>query len=281
MWSGRWYGSSRSSATRFAPSCRLYASVRRAHPGTQPVLGLQNVGLTVGKPRVCVLGAHHERARHGYPGVLHRLSGALRPAVDLHARSRTSIAGSCCSPAPWSRAACGCGFAPDIFHCHDWHTGFPAAVPEDSLCARAAVCQLEVRADHPQHRLSGRHSARLHRRSGAAGRGGAARCRGSAVRRHQLLENRDKIRRHGDHREPHIRARDHRDIARDGHGGDAACARDSCRRHLERRRLSGMGSAARSAPQGAFLDRASRGQARQQARAPARRAASTDHPTVR
>ena len=101
----------------------LYAAVRRAHPATQPVLGLQNVGVTIGNRDTLF--------RCGSPMCPAPASPSLfidcpelfdRPAVytrdpDEHRRFLV-----------FTRAAMeSClrlGFAPDIFHCHDWHTAF-------------------------------------------------------------------------------------------------------------------------------------------------------------
>jgi starch synthase len=101
----------------------LYASVRREHPGTQPVLGLQNVGLTVGN-RVYAFSVRTTSLPATNTPVYFIDCPELfdRPAIytrdpDEHRRFllfTRAVAESCLRR----------GFAPDIFHCHDWHTGF-------------------------------------------------------------------------------------------------------------------------------------------------------------
>ncbi len=101
----------------------LYAAVRRAHPATQPVLGLQNVGVTIGN-RVYAFSVRITDV----PGTgiaVHFIDCPElfdRPAVytrdpDEHRRFLVftrAVMESCLR----------LGFAPDIFHCHDWHTAF-------------------------------------------------------------------------------------------------------------------------------------------------------------
>jgi starch synthase len=101
----------------------LYAAVRRANPGTQPVLGLQNVGVTIdGRAYAFSVRTTHVR---GTPITAYFIDCPElfdRPAIytrdpDEHRRFLL-----------FTRAAMeSClrlGFAPDIFHCHDWHTAF-------------------------------------------------------------------------------------------------------------------------------------------------------------
>lgn len=101
----------------------LYAAVRRAHPGTQPVLGLQNVGVTMGA-RAYAFSVRTTQL----PGTriaVHFIDCPElfdRPAIytrdpDEHRRFllfTRAVVESCLR----------LGFAPDIFHCHDWHTAF-------------------------------------------------------------------------------------------------------------------------------------------------------------
>src|SRR6202453_1534707 len=101
----------------------LYASVRRSHPATQPVLGLQNVGLTVGN-RVYAFSVRTTNLPDTQIPVYLIDCPELfdRPAIytldpDEHRRFllfTRAVVESCLRR----------GFAPDIFHCHDWHTGF-------------------------------------------------------------------------------------------------------------------------------------------------------------
>jgi starch synthase len=101
----------------------LYASVRRAHAGTQSVLGLQNIGVTIGN-RVYVFSVRTanvpDTAIAMYlidcPELFDRPSVYTRDP-DEHRRFllfTRAVIESCLR----------LGFAPDIFHCHDWHTGF-------------------------------------------------------------------------------------------------------------------------------------------------------------
>jgi starch synthase len=101
----------------------LYAAVRRAYPGTQPVLGLQSVGLTVGN-RVYAFSVRTMSLPGTHMPVYFIDCPELfdRPAIytrdpDEHRRFllfTRAVVESCLRR----------GFAPDIFHCHDWHTGF-------------------------------------------------------------------------------------------------------------------------------------------------------------
>ncbi len=101
----------------------LYASVRRAHPATQPVLGLQNVGLMVGKRVYAFSVRTTNLPETQVPVYLIDCPDLFdRPAIytfdpDEHRRFllfTRAVVESCLRR----------GFAPDIFHCHDWHTGF-------------------------------------------------------------------------------------------------------------------------------------------------------------
>lgn len=101
----------------------LYASVRRARPELQPVSGLQNVAITIGATPYAfsVLTAR-------FPGTQIAMyfidcpQMFDRPAFytfdsDEHRRFLlfTRAAFESCQPL---------GFAPDVFHCNDWHTAF-------------------------------------------------------------------------------------------------------------------------------------------------------------
>ncbi len=101
----------------------LYASVRRGTTAMQPVLGLQNVGLTVGK-RVYSFSVRTASLPTTNIPVYFIDCPELfdRPSIyttdpDEHRRFllfTRAVVESCLRR----------GFAPDIFHCHDWHTGF-------------------------------------------------------------------------------------------------------------------------------------------------------------
>jgi starch synthase len=101
----------------------LYASVRRAHAGTQSVLGLQNIGVTIGN-RVYVFSVRTANVPGtaiamyliDCPELFDRPSVYTRDP-DEHRRFllfTRAVIESCLR----------LGFGPDIFHCHDWHTGF-------------------------------------------------------------------------------------------------------------------------------------------------------------
>jgi starch synthase len=101
----------------------LYASVRRAHPGTKPVLGLQNVGLTVGGRMYAFSVRTLSLPGTSIPVYFIDCPALFdRPSIytldpDEHRRFllfTRAVIESCLRR----------GFAPDIFHGHDWHTGF-------------------------------------------------------------------------------------------------------------------------------------------------------------
>src|ERR1700679_1097774 len=101
----------------------LYASVRRAHPGTKPVLGLQNVGLTIGNRMYAFSVRTIDLPDTSVPVYLIDCPELFdRPSIyttdpDEHRRFllfTRAVVESCLRR----------GFAPDIFHCHDWHTSF-------------------------------------------------------------------------------------------------------------------------------------------------------------
>ena len=101
----------------------LYAAVRRAHPGTQPVLGLQNVGVTIdGRAYAFSVRTTHLPGTQITAYFIDCPELFDRPAIytrdpDEHRRFllfTRAVMESCLR----------LGFAPDIFHCHDWHTAF-------------------------------------------------------------------------------------------------------------------------------------------------------------
>ena len=101
----------------------LYAAVRRAHPGTQPVLGLQNVGVTIdGRAYAFSVRTTHLPGTGITAYFIDCPELFDRPAIytrdpDEHRRFllfTRAVMESCLRS----------GFAPDIFHCHDWHTAF-------------------------------------------------------------------------------------------------------------------------------------------------------------
>jgi starch synthase len=101
----------------------LYASVRRAHPDMAPVPGLENVGITIGTREY----AFSVRMTNipGSVTAMHFIDCPEffdRPTLyttdpDEHRRflmfTRASI-----------ESCLRLGFAPDVFHCNDWHSAF-------------------------------------------------------------------------------------------------------------------------------------------------------------
>jgi starch synthase len=101
----------------------LYAAVRRANSGTQPVLGLQNVGVTIdGRAYAFSVRTTHVPGTQITAYFIDCPELFDRPAIytrdpDEHRRFllfTRAVMESCLR----------LGFAPDIFHCHDWHTAF-------------------------------------------------------------------------------------------------------------------------------------------------------------
>jgi starch synthase len=101
----------------------LYAAVRRTHADTQPVLGLQDMGVTIGS-RVYVFSVRAANAPDMGSATYFIDCPELfdRPSLyttdpDEHRRFllfTRAVIESCLR----------LGFAPDVFHCHDWHTAF-------------------------------------------------------------------------------------------------------------------------------------------------------------
>jgi len=99
----------------------LYGAIRRAHADLQPVLGLQNVGVTIGNRAY----AFSVRTA-SFPGTniamyfiecpeLYDRPSVYTTDPDEHRRfllfTRAAI-----------ESCLRLGFAPDVFHCNDWHT---------------------------------------------------------------------------------------------------------------------------------------------------------------
>ncbi|HEX4152494.1 MAG TPA: glycogen synthase [Steroidobacteraceae bacterium] len=101
----------------------LYASVRKEYPAMGAVLGVQNVGLTIGNRRYAF--SLRTADLPGTKIAVHFIDCPElfdRPWIytrdpDEHRRfllfTRAAV-----------ESCLRLGFAPDIFHCHDWHTGF-------------------------------------------------------------------------------------------------------------------------------------------------------------
>jgi starch synthase len=101
----------------------LYASVRRAHPELEPVLGLQNVRMTIGATNYAF------SVRTGrFPGTETAVYFIDCPELFDRSALYTFDADEHRRFLLFSRAAVeSCqhlGFVPDVFHCNDWHTAF-------------------------------------------------------------------------------------------------------------------------------------------------------------
>jgi starch synthase len=101
----------------------LYASVRRAYPAMQPVLGLQNLGVTIDTR------AYSFSVRSAnLPGTAIATYFIDCPEFFDRREIYTRDPDEHRRFVLFTRAVLeGClrqSFAPDIFHCHDWHTGF-------------------------------------------------------------------------------------------------------------------------------------------------------------
>lgn len=101
----------------------LYATVGRAHGDLQPVLGLQNVGVTIG-PRAYAFSVRTANLPTSGAGIyfidcpeLYDRRSLYTTDPDEHRRFLvfTHAAVESCLRL---------GFAPDVFHCHDWHAAF-------------------------------------------------------------------------------------------------------------------------------------------------------------
>ena len=119
----------------------LYPIVRRNHPELQPVLGAQRAALTIGDTEYwfSLLTA-------GFPGSDAAVYFVDCPALFDRADLYTNDADEHRRFLLFTRATLeGCrrlGFAPNIFHCNDWHTAFlplylKTLYASDSLLARA------------------------------------------------------------------------------------------------------------------------------------------------
>ena len=99
----------------------LYSSVRAAHPELQPVLGLQNVGITIGS-------TDYSYAVHtaSYPNTTIGMYFIDCPALFDRGSLYTFDPDEHRRFLLFTRAAIETcqrlGFIPDIFHCNDWHT---------------------------------------------------------------------------------------------------------------------------------------------------------------
>jgi starch synthase len=101
----------------------LYAAIRRTHPEMQPVLGVQNVGVTVGT-RVYAFSVRTT----SLPGTSTALYFIDCPELFDRPTIYTRDADEHRRFLLLTRAAMeSClrlGFEPDVFHCNDWHSAF-------------------------------------------------------------------------------------------------------------------------------------------------------------
>jgi starch synthase len=101
----------------------LYAAVKRTHPTTVPVLGLQNVGVTIGS-RVYAFSVR----TLNMPGTTlatHFIDcPELFDRTDIYTRDPDEHRRFLVFTRAVMESCLRLGFAPDVFHCHDWHTGF-------------------------------------------------------------------------------------------------------------------------------------------------------------
>jgi starch synthase len=101
----------------------LYAAVRRAHAELQPLLGVRNIGITIGDRAYAFSVRAASFPGTGAPMYFIECPELFdRPSIytldpDEHRRFLlfTRAAMDSCQRL---------GFAPDVFHCNDWHTAF-------------------------------------------------------------------------------------------------------------------------------------------------------------
>jgi starch synthase len=101
----------------------LYAAVKRAHPDTAPVLGLQNVGVTIGS-RAYAFSVRTARMPDTDFSVHFIDCPELFDRPDLYTRDPDEHRRFLLFTRAAMESCLRLGFAPDVFHCHDWHTGF-------------------------------------------------------------------------------------------------------------------------------------------------------------
>ena len=113
-------------------SARLHAAVRlgraRSPGAAAGAAGCRSVGRQHRQPGYtrsrCAPPAFPVRAARSISSIARSCSTGRRYTRAI----RTSTGAFCCSRAPPLESCLRLGFAPDVFHCNDWHCGFPAAV---------------------------------------------------------------------------------------------------------------------------------------------------------
>ena len=100
----------------------MYASVRRAAPASRPVPGLESVGLTVGNR-----GYAFSVRTADLPGTdiaVHFIDcPELFDRAEIYTRDPDEHRRFLLFTRAVLESCLRLGYAPDIFHCHDWHTG--------------------------------------------------------------------------------------------------------------------------------------------------------------
>jgi len=101
----------------------LYAQVRRARPNIQSVPGLQNIGVTIGN-RVYAFSVRTENL----PGTAIPMYFIDCPELfdrpEVYTRDPDEHRRFLLFTRAVIESCLRMGFAPDIFHCHDWHSAF-------------------------------------------------------------------------------------------------------------------------------------------------------------
>jgi starch synthase len=101
----------------------LYAAVKRHHPGIEPVSGLQNLGVPIGA-RTYAFSVRTARL----PGTdlpIHFIDcPELFDRPDIYTRDPDEHRRFLLFTRAVMESCLRLGFAPDVFHCHDWHTSF-------------------------------------------------------------------------------------------------------------------------------------------------------------
>jgi starch synthase len=101
----------------------LYSAVKRSHPHTHPVSGLQNVGVTIGA-RVYAFSVRTDRLPGTDLAAYFIDCPELFDRPEIYTRDPDEHRRFLLFTRAVMESCLRLGFAPDIFHCHDWHSGF-------------------------------------------------------------------------------------------------------------------------------------------------------------
>ena len=119
----------------------LYAPIRRTHPGLAPVAGLQDVRMTIGGTRYS-----YSVRTDSFPGTDIPVYFLECPAMYERTAYYTADPDEHRRFLLFTRAAIeSCprlGFAPDIFHCNDWHTAFLPLLLKTAYAAQPALARV-------------------------------------------------------------------------------------------------------------------------------------------